>query len=194
MQSLLPGWADAVHDAQASFRTIMAALSEPGIVRTMPVAIDGPAPLASATTAVTLTLADLDTPLWLDPALGSEAVRTYLRFHCGCPCTDAPEDAAFAIVAAPGSLSLQAFAQGSMEYPDRSSTLFVQVPALTGGPTRTLSGPGIAATRQLQVAGLPGDFDAQWRANGAGFPTGVDLIFCCGNQIVALPRTTRIFA
>ncbi|MEN3296714.1 MAG: alpha-D-ribose 1-methylphosphonate 5-triphosphate synthase subunit PhnH, partial [Burkholderiales bacterium] len=44
----------------------------------------------------------------------------------------------------------------------------------------------------LRVGGLPEDFDAHWGANAAAFPMGVDILFCCGNEIIGLPRTTRI--
>lgn len=194
--ALLPGLADPVHDAQAGFRVILAAMSEPGTVHNMPVSVIAPAPLHPATAAVILTLADLETPVWLDlearHAAGLEQLHTYLRFHCSSPITAVPSEAAFAIVTNPVLLRLQDFAQGSMEYPDQSTTLLVQVGSLSQGPQRLLSGPGIRGQRLLQVDGLGLDFDAGWRISHAGFPLGVDLILCCGNQIAALPRTTQI--
>ena len=33
---------------------------------------------------------------------------------------------------------------------------------------------------------------SQWRDNGALFPRGVDVLFICGSDIAALPRTTRV--
>lgn len=193
-RDLLPGFDNPVHDSQATFRVLLAALSEPGTVRPLPVGLTGPDPLGPAMTAVVLTLADLDTPLWLDLENPAQAHRVidYLSFHCGCRVVPAQAEAAFALVTRAEALQLAGFNQGSMEYPDRATTLLVQVPALEGGPRRILRGPGIATTRTLQPTGLPADFDEQWRANGAGFPTGVDLVFCCGERIVALPRTTRI--
>ena len=195
---LLPGFVDPVHDAQASFRVILAAIAEPGTVHSMPASVAAPVPLQAAMAAVILALADLETPLWLDigtsPPGQLAQLQAYLRFHCGSPITDVPSQAAFAIVTNPAQLQLQDFAQGSMEYPDQSTTLLVQVGSLSHGPQRRLSGPGIRAQRLLQVDGLGADFDASWRASHAGFPLGVDLILCCGNQITALPRTTQIAA
>lgn len=198
---LLPAWNDPVHDAQTSFRCILKALSEPGSIQRIPAAAGGnaggklssPAPLHAATTAALLTLADFETPLWLSDAARTPAVESYVRFHCACPLLDDPARAQFAVVTAfePG-FTLERFAQGSMEYPDRSATLLLQVPTLDEGPARILSGPGIAHTRVLKVGGLPPDFDAQWQKNGSLFPLGVDLIFCCGDALVGLPRTTRI--
>lgn len=189
---LLPAWDDHVRASQATFRCVLDALAEPGAVRTLSVAVTGPAPLHDATTALCLALLDFDTPLWRDAATGIASVASYLRFHCGCPLTEDAALAAFALVGNTLDLDLSSFAKGSMEYPDRSTTLFVQVPSLDGGPARMLSGPGIPGTRTLQVAGLPANFDAQWRGNTETFPLGVDLVFCCRDQVIGLPRTTRI--
>ena len=41
-------------------------------------------------------------------------------------------------------------------------------------------------------AGLPQNFWAQWQANHALFPQGVDIIFCCSDRAVGLPRSTRV--
>ncbi|MDB5762498.1 MAG: phosphonate lyase system protein PhnH [Herminiimonas sp.] len=191
--TLLPAWSDSVHDAQAAFRCILQALSEPGLIRTLPVTVAGPAPLDAATTALCLALADHETPVWLAEHAGVPAVQSYLRFHCGCPLTSDPAAAAFAVITDPEQgIALDRFAQGVIEYPDRSTTLLIQVPILKNGPVRLLSGPGIPQTRAMRIGGLPDDFDALWRANTSAFPLGVDVVFCCGNDIVGLPRTTHI--
>lgn len=190
--TLLPAWPDSVHASQATFRTALKALSEPGLRQTVPVSIVGPAPLDASTTALCLTLFDLETPIWRDRTADTPHVAAYLRFHCGCPLSNDPGSAAFALVADASELSLERFAQGSMEYPDRSTTLLIQVPTLVDGPPRAISGPGIGEPRTLRVGGLPEDFVAHWQENTAAFPLGVDILFCCGNEIIGLPRTTRI--
>lgn len=190
---LLPAWTDSVHDAQAAFRCVLAALSEPGLIQTLPMEIIGPAPLNAATTALCLTLADFETPVWLDDRADMAAVESYLRFHCGCPLASDPATAAFAVVVDPEQgIALDRFAQGSIDYPDRSATLLIQVPTLDSGPAHRLSGPGIESTRTLHAGGLPENFALLWQRNTARFPLGVDLVFCCGNAIVGLPRTTQI--
>lgn len=189
---LLPAWDDSVQASQATFRCVLDALAEPGTVRTLPVEVTGPAPLHDATTALCLALLDFDTPVWSDAATRTASVASYLRFHCGCQLTDDAASAEFALVGNAADVELSSFAKGSMEYPDRSTTLFIQVPSLDGGPVRTLSGPGIPGARTLRVAGLPANFDAQWRANTKAFPLGVDLVLCCRGQVIGLPRTTHI--
>jgi alpha-D-ribose 1-methylphosphonate 5-triphosphate synthase subunit PhnH len=39
---------------------------------------------------------------------------------------------------------------------------------------------------------LPPDFAAQWSANRALFPRGIDLLLVSGADIVGLPRTGRL--
>ena len=49
------------------------------------------------------------------------------------------------------------FAQGTAEYPDRSSTLIVQVASLEGGPKLVLKGPGIKDAVTISPHPLPAD-------------------------------------
>jgi alpha-D-ribose 1-methylphosphonate 5-triphosphate synthase subunit PhnH len=55
-----------------------------------------------------------------------------------------------------------------------------------------LMGPGIQDVNHLAVDGLAIDFLAQWTANHASFPRGVDLFLASAQQLVGLPRTTSI--
>jgi len=87
---------------------------------------------------------------------------------------------------------LASFAQGTLEYPDRSTTLMLQVESLETETGLTLSGPGIKETSSLCAAPLWPGFADQLRANRARFPQGVDLLFCAGNRIVGVPRSTHI--
>lgn len=186
--ALAHGFADEALDSQIVFRAIMRALAEPGRVETLPVALEPPAPLGLAAAAAALALCDFETSLWLSPA--HSAAARYLQFH-----TDvrlAPQAAAaFALLHA-GELRLGDFNPGTPAYPDRGATLIVECPSLSDGHAVTVAGPGVAGTARFAVAGLPTDFPAQWMANRGRFPQGVDCLFTCGAQLVALPRSTRI--
>jgi alpha-D-ribose 1-methylphosphonate 5-triphosphate synthase subunit PhnH len=193
------GFADPVFDAQSVFRAVMDAMARPGAVMPVRAVARPPAPLTAIAAAVALTLCDHDTPLWLDaPLAGSSAVRAWLGFHTGAPLVDAQADAAFALVAEPlGLASLGEFAQGTQEYPDRSTTLILQVEALTGQrqpePTMLLlEGPGIQTSAILAVSPLARDFISQWQENRARFPRGVDLILAVPGAVACLPRTVKI--
>jgi alpha-D-ribose 1-methylphosphonate 5-triphosphate synthase subunit PhnH len=189
------GLADPVLDSQRVFRAVMDAMAHPGRVSTVPAVARVPAPLSVATAAVALTLLDFETPLWLDGSASAPTVRDYLRFHSGCPVVVKPERARFALIADPLAMTDWAvFDAGTDEYPDRSTTLIVQVDRLAAGSGRRLSGPGIAGHARLDVGGVTGSFWDALRRNHAQFPRGVDLILTSDDRVAALPRTTRVDA
>jgi alpha-D-ribose 1-methylphosphonate 5-triphosphate synthase subunit PhnH len=191
---LRPGFADPVHGAQQAFRQILQAMARPGTIQDCGGELDPPPALSPAMASVCLTLADADAPLWLSPARRTDAAVGYLKFHCNAPVLDDVGRASFVLADTAGMPALDACARGDDRYPDRSATLIVEVPRLAadGQGAWVLRGPGIAATETLSTDGLPGDFPARWRDNGAQYPCGVDLILTCGSRLAALPRTTRI--
>ncbi len=190
------GFADPVLDSQAVFRAALAAMAGPGTVQTLPAAVQAPKPLSAAAAALALTLCDFETTLWLDDPLAlSLDVTDFLRFHSGTRIVDAPHAATFALVADPAHLpDLQTFALGTPDYPDRSTTLILQVQALHAGEGWRLSGPGIDGTARLAVEGLRPDIVAQRAALAPLFPLGLDVFLVAGPMLVALPRTTVIEA
>lgn len=194
MIDLAPGFADAALESQAVFRACMNALARPACPRPLATQLTPPAPLSPEIAALALALADHEAPLWLDQRLAAEpAVRRYLGFHTGAHFAEAPEEAAFALVSDPGACpSFQAFASGSDEYPDRSTTLLVAVDRLAPGDAYVFTGPGIKDRIGLDLAPLPPDFRQQLQANAALFPRGVDLIFAAPGRIAALPRSSRL--
>lgn len=187
-------FADPVHDAQKAFRAVMNAMARPGTLQPVDGLAGAPAPLSPVAAAIAVALADYETPLWLDlPLTAAPEVTTYLTFHTGARIVSAASQSAFALVAAPQALpDLAGFAVGTDVYPDRSTTLVLQVTSLTEGPRFRLAGPGINGETFLAVAGLPTDIVARLAANHALFPRGVDLVLAAPEAIVALPRTTRV--
>jgi len=188
------GFADPVFDAQATFRAVMDAMARPGTAQHAKAEAQPPQPLSPIAAAVALTLCDNDTPLWLDPVLKqAPSIASWLGFHTGAPLADTPADAHFALVADPASLiAFENFAQGTQEYPDRSTTLILQVTSLSSGEQLTLEGPGIDGPKTFAPTPLPRHFVEQWKQNRARFPRGVDLILVAPEGIACLPRTTRI--
>lgn len=184
-----PGFADPVFDSQSVFRSVLNAAAYPGAIERLAHRPGAPEGLDPAMASVVLTLCDLDTPIWSDAALSSEAVSTYLRFHCGAPLVAAAADARFGLIGDAAAMPrLDAFAMGDERYPDRSTTLVVTVPSLTEGPQRQWSGPGILRRRTVAVAGLPDWFWADWALNQGLYPLGVDVLFACGDAVMGLPR------
>ncbi len=186
-------FADPVFAAQSVFRHLMDGFARPGTIKRLEAASTPPAPLASAAGAVALTLCDHDTPVWLTPTLAKSAAPQWIAFHTGAQVTSSKTDARFAFIekgaAFPG---FDQFSLGTQEYPDRSTTLVIEVEALTGGPVLTAKGPGIKDETDIAVKGLPDVFLEFWNANRAVFPRGVDLVLTAGDKLVCLPRTTRL--
>jgi alpha-D-ribose 1-methylphosphonate 5-triphosphate synthase subunit PhnH len=86
------------------------------------------------------------------------------------------------------------FSAGSIEYPDRSTTLVLQVARFGHGAALALRGAGIAATRSFSAQPLPPDFRARLLANREMFPRGLDLILVSPDAVAALPRSLRVAA
>lgn len=191
---LLPGFDDYGTEANAVFRACLAALSRPASLQPLQVALEAPSPLSPLAAAVMLTLADYETTFWLDePLAAAPAVDEFLRFHTGARRTDAPAAADFAVIAdVPAMPPLARFKQGTAEYPDRSTTLVLQVSELSAGAGMTFAGPGIKDRVSFSASLLPAGFIAQLQANRAVFPCGVDLIFAGAGQLAALPRSVNL--
>jgi len=200
------GFADPVHGAQQAFRVLLTAMSEPGRLHTLHgAAIDGLAaadadlrpPLGLALAATLLTLLDADTPVHLAGVLATDDTRAWLRFHTGARAV--PLVAAMTAAAARDvdAALCDALDLGTDDAPQASTTLFVEVDALSdqalaGAVALKLRGAGIESSRNLAVAGLPAAF-WQWRiALQSELPRGVDLVLTCGDRLAAIPRSTRI--
>lgn len=190
------GFAEPVLTSQSVFRSVMNALARPGVIQTIPAVVEPPQLLMPAAAAVALALFDHDTPVWIDPVFTAvPEIADWLRFQTGAPLTDDASRAAFALVSRASALpDLEHFAQGTPEYPDRSTTLIVQADTLTDGSELVLRGPGIRGISSLYASGLPPDFAARMQANRAQFPQGVDLLLVSDAQLVALPRSTHVTA
>lgn len=191
---LAPGLADPPHDSQRLFRGVLDAFSHPGRIVELRDAPTGPGTLSPAAVAFLLTLADRETPLWLESGLDKQEVRDFLRFHAGAPIVYAREAATFAVIIAGGADPFAGFAIGTDTYPDRAATLVIEVPSLEGGPVCTWRGPGIDGEVRVTLGGLGADFWLAWAANNALFPCGVDLVFTSGPRLLSLPRSVAVEA
>lgn len=186
---LLPGFADPIGDSQQSFRGMLDAMARPGSVRRLSLPQAVPEGWAAAVTSLGLSLFDQDTPVWLDSAAATEEACRFLRFHCGCPIVGEPGNGAFIVIANPAEMPpLHTYSAGDPLYPERSATVIVMVNSLSGGPPRSLSGPGIQDNAVIAPAGLPDGFSAQWADNHTLYPSGVDVILAAGEEVLCLPR------
>ena len=181
-----------VQDAQHSFRRLLKAMSEPGVIVALHQLKHGWQPLNVATTSVLLTLADNDTPVWLSNALHNDIVSQSLRFHTNAPLVEQPQQATFAVSSDTiSSEQLNALCEGSAVAPETSATLIVQVSSLSGGRMLRLTGAGIAEERMIAPQ-LPSCILHELTERPHPFPLGIDLILTCGERLLAIPRTTHV--
>jgi alpha-D-ribose 1-methylphosphonate 5-triphosphate synthase subunit PhnH len=193
----LPAWfADKVLSAQSTFRSVMDAMARPGSVQRIVAAAGTPSSVMRGAAAIALTLFDHDTPVWLDPLMSETSeVTKWLKFHTGAPVVRDSSICSFALIGDATALpALDRFAFGSNEYPDRSTTLILQVDSLSQGPSFELRGPGIDGVAILQATIQPRDLFERLAINAALFPRGIDVVLVHDDSIVAIPRSTRSVA
>lgn len=188
-----PGFGDAVADAQTVFRCILDATSHPGRIVEMPAdllaATD--AGLSQAAAAFALTLLDFETPVWLDPTI--IAAGDFIRFHCGSPLVTAPNESRFAFAADTKRLpDLTDLDLGTPDFPERSTTLVIEVPDLADASSLRLRGPGIQTSVTLRIDGVSSTFWKQRAGLAPLFPLGIDIAFTSGRRLVVVPRTTVV--
>lgn len=181
--SLSGGFAYAPTQSAVAFRQIMNAMAKPGEILHLEGATP-PAPLSTAAGTVLLTLCDTETPLFLAQSVDTDAVRDWITFHTGAPLTN--EDQAMFAVGPWSELPIRAFQLGTPEYPDRSTTLIVELAELVAAGN-VLEGPGIEKTSALCLPETKA-----FQLNAGLYPLGLDFLFTQGDRVAALPRTTKV--
>lgn len=192
--SLAPAFDEPVRDAQSVFRSVMNAIARPGQVQYLDADLAPPAPLSAGAAAISLALFDHETPVWLDPVLaGADDVVRWLRFHTGASITNDPGRATFALIAdARNTPAFEQFDLGLQDYPDRSTTLILQIESLSSGHALALTGPGIGGEQEFHADPLPPDFADRMTANRQLFPRGVDVLLVTTYAVAAIPRSTHV--
>ena len=190
------GFADKVLSAQTTFRSVMDAMARPGTIRRVTASVGRPSSLMIGTAAIALTLFDHDTPIWLDRKMAAAPeITEWLKFHSGAPVIADCSVCSFALAGQGNELpAFDRFSLGSNEYPDRSTTLILQVESLSEGRVYELRGPGINGSAILQALIEPDDLFDRLAINATLFPRGLDVILVHGDAVVAIPRTTRLVA
>ena len=195
---LQPGFADPVHDSQKTFRAVLAAMSRPGTAAPLPGVLELPEDMPAGALSILLSLADLDTPVWLHGPAADHAVAAWLSFNCGSPLAASAKEAAYALLdirqsgAGLDPAFLATLPVGVPDYPDRGATVIVAVSGTNGGCGARISGPGIQGAGSIRIPGSNVRFWEYVRGQGELFPLGLDFIFASPGEVVCLPRSTRI--
>lgn len=184
--ALTGGFENPSVDSARAFRAALNTLARPGTIETLSGAT-APAPVSPAAAALLLTLCDRETPLYLASGHDGRAVRDWIAFHIGAPIVG-PGEAMFALGRWEALGDLAQFPYGTPDYPDRSTTLIVELDTLDPAGAR-LTGPGIKTEAQLSLPALD-----VFRANHALFPLGCDFYFTAADRLVGLPRSTQVEA
>jgi alpha-D-ribose 1-methylphosphonate 5-triphosphate synthase subunit PhnH len=192
--SVSAGFDDPAMVSQAVFREALAALARPGTLHHIDADLDVAAPALPAAGALMLALLDQDTTVWLSPSLAQAPCAAWLRFHTGCRVTSDPASADFAWVSSVDECpSLDAFSHGTEEFPDRSTTVVIQMGSVAdGGVAWRLRGPGVNGDVFLNLDASSATLVKARAALHAVFPRGVDIFFADRHRVVGLPRSTRI--
>ena len=173
--TLQPAFTLAVQDAQHSFRRLLKAMSEPGVI-----------------VSLQQLQVDHETPVWLAPVLHNDLVGQNLRFHTGAPLVEQPQQAIFAVASDTISAEqLNVLSAGTVVAPETGVTLVVQLASLSGGRMLRLTGAGIAEERMIAPQ-LPECIIEELTERPHPFPLGIDLILTCGERLLAIPRTTHV--
>jgi len=192
MITKIPGLPNIVDDSQTTFRALLNALSYPGKEQQINVKLTPPSELNIGCAAACLTMLDLETKVWLSSDFAQD-VKAWLLFHTGCSFTDNSQVADFAIIKNINSIpKLKNFAHGTAEYPEKSTTLFVQRLDLELEEKVILTGPGILGEITISIPGLPEIFWSEWETNLNNYPLGIDIFFFAKKTVIGLPRTTKI--
>jgi alpha-D-ribose 1-methylphosphonate 5-triphosphate synthase subunit PhnH len=192
-KDILPGFNNPIHDSQTSFRALLQSIARPGRIYNLPRPVGIPDLWSPAQTAIALTLFDQDTPVWIEQNIVSTTVIEQLKFHCACPIVCQPDHAAFAVGTGATLLdNLHKFPIGDPQYPEKSATIIVAVESLTSGVPLRLRGPGVKGEANMNPKGLPTGFVSKWMDNHGLYPSGIDVFFTAGDQVIGLPRTTAI--
>lgn len=179
--SLLASLNRPVVETQPVLRRILKAMNEAGVAIALPCKQQWVG-LSPAATALLLTLNDANTPLWLDEKLDTPALRECLLQAHGCV-VSRQQAASLALLHSDSNPDLNAVAAAG-------ATVILEVPALNGGLTLRLRGPGIQGRRAVAPQ-LPSQVLAFLR-EGPLNGQGINLMLTCGEMLMVLPRTAQV--
>lgn len=167
---------------QKTYRKILIAMSRPGKI----VAIKTDTPEYLTIKAVLSSLLDHSVSI-SDP--NSILDSDYLSLLGTRP---APADTADYIIA-DGSIPPDFTPSlGTLESPDHSATIIIDISSIDTKNEFRLTGPGVETVQPLSIDGLHPEWITYRQEWTECFPLGVDLIFADKSNIVAIPRTTKL--
>lgn len=184
------GFKDKTFESQEAFRLILQATSNPGKKIQFTNDYHSRENLNASSINIIFTLLDLDTNVFIQSAQESN-ISNFIKLHTGAPITKNKVESDFAVVT-DGDLDFDSFNEGLDQYPDKATTLIIQIHSMSQGEDFVLSGPGIKNSNRITLSGIPHNFKEKVNANSSKFPLGVDIFLTCKNELISLPRTIKI--
>lgn len=192
---------DPVFDSQRHYRSILDCMARPGKIQALDrVALNPPPGLNAASVLVALALIDGEVSFHCVHEEHGESAYLAANTRSAQAALDRAD-----FVFAHGSDApefLESINCGTLDYPDTSATLILQLQAashepLPGALRFKLEGPGVDGAAVLFVRGLHPDLLSAILARNAEFPLGIDTILTFtsdagGPCVAGLPRATRI--
>jgi alpha-D-ribose 1-methylphosphonate 5-triphosphate synthase subunit PhnH len=181
------GFNDPDLGSHQTFRAIFTAMDHPGQIVTICENPNGPDVLNSASAATCLTLLDYETPVWTDVDWKNPAIN-WLQFDCESCIVTEPCMANYAIITKPAGMpALDYFMIGSDKYPEKATTMVIQVDDILPSTDNKYSNIFFEKTAQLELKGVPDKFWNQWQYLSDMYPLGIDIFFTCDDVLIALP-------
>ena len=175
-----------------TFRAILAAMENPGQLVTIRENPHAPDVFNTASAATCLMLLDFETTVWTDIDWRSPAIG-WLQLCCGCSVVTESCMANFAIITKPANMpALDYFRIDRNEYPERPTTMVVQVDDILPAVYEHYSNSFVDNTARLEYKGVADIFWDQWSQLSLLHPLGIDIFFTCDDVLSALPKMKRI--
>ena len=184
------GFKNKTFESQEAFHLILQATANPGKKVKFMNHNYSQEDLHISSVNIIFTLLDLDTNVFIQSAQ-ENTISNFIKLHTGSPITKNKVESDFAVVT-DGDLDFDSFNEGLDQYPDKATTLIIQIQSMSQGEDFVLSGPGIKNSNRITLSGIPHNFKEKVNANSSKFPLGVDIFLTCKNELISLPRTIKI--
>jgi|GEM_PF-757935 len=187
--TLLATFCHPIVDTQRAFRRISKAMSEPGMTVSLPEA-SAWGKTSVAATAVLMTVVNRDTCLLIDEKLRDESLINYVQDYTGSQITDGA-DADVVLLHGKTTVDIAALFSAGQMSPGKNRTIIIDVAGLSGGLTMRLHGLDMMEPRAIAPQ-LPESVLQYLRKRDGHCQQRLDLIFTCGENMMALPHNVDV--
>ena len=187
--TLLATFCHPIVDTQRIARRIAKAMGEPGVTVSLPSVLAWGKTSVAATT-VLMAMVNGDTLLRIDEKLRDESLIDNVQNYIGTTVTDC-SDADVTLLQGKTTIDIAALSTAEPGSEERKRTVIIDVTGLSGGLALRLYGPDMMEPRAIAPQ-LPESVLQYLRKRGRHCQQGLDLIFTCGENMMALPHSVDV--